>query len=232
MVVAVAVLELLEVKLGDVVPHLVQGGKIHRGPSDGQDLAGSHVGRVHGGEGRGVDIQLVVADAVVRGIAGEVEIGVVGHVDDGRGGAGGLVGDINRTLIRERVGHESRDGAREIVVPVRGIDAQANMLRVGLHDLVGLVLPAGGSAVQAVPEIVLRQVIFHPVKGELALGDAVGIAADGGAEVGLVVLGIVVLDLVEAQHHVTLYPVLVRQDDGHDTGAEVGDGHFHPGFVL
>ena len=85
---------------------------------------------------------------------------------------------------------------------------------------------------QGVAEIVGRQAVFHAVQGELALVDAVGIAADGGAVVGLIVLGIVVLDLVKSQDHVPLHAVLVRHDERRDAAAVVGDGHLHPGIVV
>ena len=74
MVVAVAVLELLIVELVDVLADLVRSGEVHRGASYGEDLTGGHIGVVHGSEAGRIDIDNVVADAVARRVAAQVEV--------------------------------------------------------------------------------------------------------------------------------------------------------------
>ena len=105
------------------------------------------------------------------------------------------------------------------------------MRGIGLDTFIDLVLPAGGTAMEAVLEIVLRQLVFGSVQGEAALVDAVRVPADGGAEVGGVVLREVVGDLVETQDHILQLSVAVRNHDGDDAAAEIGDAHLHAVFI-
>ena len=163
----------------------------------------------------------------MRGIAGEVEVGVVRHVDDGRGRGRGLVLDVDLVVIREGVGHIGLHFAREVVIAVGGDAEELHVTGVGLDALIHLVLPARRTAVEAVAEVVLRELVLHAVQGDLALVDAVRIPADGGAEVRLVVLREVIGDLVEAQDDILHVSVLVRDHDGDDAAAEVGDAHLH-----
>ena len=101
------------------------------------------------------------------------------------------------------------------------------MLGIGLDALIHLVLPTGRAAVEAVAEVILRELVLHAVQRELALVDAVRIPADGGAEVRLVVLREIVGDLVEAQDDILHLPILVRDHDGDDAAAEVRDAYLH-----
>ena len=117
--------------------------------------------------------------------------------------------------------------AREVVVAVGGDAEELHVLGVGLDALIHLVLPAGGTAVEAVAEVVLRELVLLAVQGDLALVEAVRIPADGGAEVRLVVVREVVGDLVEAQDDVLHLALVVRDEDGDDAAAEVGDAHLH-----
>ncbi len=164
---------------------------------------------------------------LVRGIARQVEVGVVGHVDDRRSRSRGLVGDVDLVVLGQGVRDIGFHFAREIVVTVGGDAEKLHMGGVGLDALIHLVLPAGGAAVEAVAEIVLRKLVFHAVQGDLALVDAVRIPADGGAEIRLVVLREIVGNLVEAEDDVLHVPLVVRDQDGDDAAAEVGDAHFH-----
>ena len=164
---------------------------------------------------------------MVRGVAGEVEVGVVRHVDDGRGVGRGLVGDVDLVVVGEGVGHIGLHFAREVVVAVGGDAEELHVLGVGFDALIHLVLPAGGTAVEAVAEVVLRELVLLAVQGDLALVDAVRVAADGGAEVRLVVVREIVGDLVEAQDDVLHLALVVRDEDGDDAAAEIGDAHLH-----
>ena len=93
-----------------------------------------------------------------------------------------------------------------------------------------LVLEALGAAVKVVGAVVDGQGVLHTVQGELALGNAVGIAAGnlaGAGAVGKIGQGIVV-----SQHHVFQLSVLVRNHDGDDGGAHGAKLHIGTGTVL
>ena len=86
---------------------------------------------------------------------------------------------------------------------------------IALHTAFpNLVLEALGAAVQVVGAVVDGQRVFHPVQGELALGDAVGESAghlSGAGAVGKIIVGILIAD-----HDVFQLAVPVRDHDGDD----------------
>ena len=85
---------------------------------------------------------------------------------------------------------------------------------------------------QAVAEVVGRQLDFLAGDGELAFVDAVGIAADGGSEVAGAVDGVsILLDVVVAKHNVDEGAILVSCHQRDDASAKVGDAHFHTALV-
>ncbi len=96
------------------------------------------------------------------------------------------------------------------------------------HDLVDAALDA---AVEVVGTVVDGQLVFLAVQRELALGDTVGDAAGGGAEV-MIGLGLVAGHVVEAEDHVGGLAVLVG-DVQLDQGGAVGDDlGAHPFGIL
>ena len=221
-VIAVAVADLLVVG-GDAVADEVCRAEVERRAFHGSDFARGHKRVVHRRVVRSVDIKDIVHDAVRSRIAREIKVGVVGHVDDGRRIGRGLVGDVDAVVIGEGIGDVGLHGTGEVAIAVGRIAQQLDVLLVGFHHLIDLILPALGTAVQAVSEVVLRQLDGLSVEGEAALVDAVGIPADAGAEVGLVVLREIIRHFVESQGHILQFPVFVVHHQRHDAAAEVGD---------
>ena len=100
MVVAVAVAQLLIIGI-DVLPYQLRSTEIHRSPLHRPNLPGGHESIIHGSEGRSVDIEFIVADRMIGRIPGQIEVGVIGHVDDrGRVGSG-LVPYTKSLIMRE-----------------------------------------------------------------------------------------------------------------------------------
>jgi len=95
----------------------------------------------------------------------------------------------------------------KVFVAVGRVHIEFKGLAVELSGLIYLVLPAGGAAVQAMAEIVLRQLHRVAVDDEAAVVDAVGIAAYRCAEVGGHVL--VVGDVVKTQNYIAQLAVAV-----------------------
>ena len=179
----------------------------------------------------GVHPQDVFRDAVGGGVSGEVEVGVVGEVDDGGSVCRGLIGNVNGIVLREGEGNAGFHRSGEAAVPVRGFEGEFEMGFTGLLHFKELVLPAFGAAVQAVPKVILRKLVGGSVQGKAALGYAVGVSAYCGAKVRLVVFRVIVFHAVEAQHHILRVPFPVRHQDG-DYPAPVGrNGHLHAGGV-
>ena len=85
----------------------------------------------------------------------------------------------------------------------------------------------------ALMRVVLSQLVSHTVECELAVADAVGIAANAGTVVGGRVQRVGILGyVVEAQHYVSRLAVLVGNNERHHAATIVGDAHLHAVLVL
>ena len=125
-------------------------------------------------------MQLVVLDRAAA-LAGEVAVRVVGEVDDRGLVGGGLVVDAPVAVPVERVGdlRPQRAGVAHLAVDARVVQVQADVgARGEALDVPHLLVEALGAAVQAVHAVVDGELVRLAVQGELALGDAVAVAAD------------------------------------------------------
>ena len=223
-VIAVAVFHLLELELVNVLSHSFRGGEVHRRVFHRKNLPGGHVGAVHRSICVGIDIQDVIRGRLGR-VAGKVEIGVVGHVDDRFLVGCRFIFDIQRIVACQSVSHCSCDSTGEVLVSVGRVHGHGDHTVVHLLSFIDLVLPSLWAAMQAMAKIVGRQLDGVAVNHQDALVDAVGITADGCTKVaGLVD---VIRDAVESKYDIAQRVVFVRHHDGHDTTTEVGDADFH-----
>ena len=83
---------------------------------------------------------------------------------------------------------------------------------------------------QAMPEIILRQLDRIAVQYHFALVDSVGVTSDRCTEIAWNVY--VVGYTVEAKDNIFHFSVFVRYHNRYDTSAEVGDAYFHARFIL
>ena len=164
-------------------------------------------------------------------ISGQVEVRMVGHVDDRRRVRRGGVPDVDRVVLSEGEGHVGGHSAGEVRVTVRRDNLQLQMRGVRLQHIVDLVLPAVRASVQAMAEIILRQLILNAVQRKPSAVDAVGVTPDGSPEIRLVVLREIVRDLVEAKDDILELTVPVRHHHGHDPATKIGDAHLHTRLV-
>jgi len=84
--------------------------------------------------------------------------------------------------------------------------------------------------VQVVGAVVNGQRVLHAVQGELALGDAVGIAAGHLAAAGTVPE--IITGLLVADDHIGQLALLVRHHDGNDGGTHAAKLHVGTGGIL
>ena len=222
MVVAAGDLELL-VRLVDARADLGGLAEVERRAGNGLDAAYGDEAGVDGGVAVGVDVEDFAEDGA-GAFAGEVEVGVVGEVGDGGLVGGGGVVDVQRGAD-QRVAdvHGERAGKAHVAVgrDQRHFDAVGDLL-AGPE----LVVEAVRAAVERVAVIVRRDLVGVAVDGELAGANAVAVAADDGAEVGLGAggcFGDVSVDRVVAEHHVGDLAVAVLGLQGDDARAVGGD---------
>ena len=84
------------------------------------------------------------------------------------------------------------------------------------------------TAVEAVAIVVARQLVLDTIQRELAILDAVAIAADECAEVAaLIAIADIVGNGVVAEADVEHVAMAVRHKDTDDASAEIGEAYFH-----
>ena len=206
---AVAVADLLIVRV-DVIPDKLHLPEIKRSALHGSDLACGHERRIHRSIVGSVDVQRVSRNLMVRRITRQIEVRMIGHVDDRRSVRRGGVPDVYRIALGKGESHVSGHLAREVRVPVRRDNLQFQVRGIGLKNIVNLVLPPVRTSMQTMPVVVLRQLILNSVQSESTAVDAVGVTTDGGTEISLVVLREIVGNLVEAKDNILVVPVPVR----------------------
>ena len=152
---------------------------------------------------------------------------MVGHVDDGRliGGSAHL--DVNGVILGKCIDHLCCNCARIAIVAIGGHEGELQFGAVYLIGLIDFILPAGGTAVKGVRTIVNGELISGVAKSKATMVNTVGIAADGGTKIALIVLRIVAGHIVEAKHYIAQGVLLVRHHDGDDTASIVGDTYLH-----
>ena len=129
----------------------------------------------------------------------EVEIAVVGEIDDGRPVRCRRELDPERRGLNEAVDAGRSQGSRKPAVAVRRIERQLDRRIIVGAELPNPVAESVGAPVQRVLVAGLPiELIGDPVKGKSAVGDAVGEPPRHSAEMGRI--GEVIAQRVEAEH--------------------------------
>lgn len=76
----------------------------------------------------------------------EVEVGMVGHVDDRLLVGSGAVGNVNGIVVSERIDHGGFHVAGEVVVTVGRMHDEGDGIVSHLGHFIHLILPSGGTA--------------------------------------------------------------------------------------
>ena len=145
----------------------------------------------------------------------------------------GRVVDAQIVVVVEHISDGDREIARIAHVAVRREQSQFDADGVGRFDLRGGPHPLVKTlraAMQAVGTVIDRQMVRLAVERELALGDAIAVAADQGSEIGVGVE--VAVEIVEAERNVVDLAVLVGNLDRLDRAAIGDDVHLHAVAVL
>lgn len=187
-------------------------------------LARGHKRTIDGRHTRGIEPKGMRENIVVA-VAREVEIGVVGHIDDRGGIGGGGIVHMERVVVGEGVGTGRYDIAGETVVAIGGVDREAQGMSVYLLCLIDLVLPARGSAVEGMTIVVGEQLVGRTVDSNTPVVETVGIPPDTGTEIGRDSL--IVTDIVETEYYIPHSAGAVGYKDRNNTSAEVGNTNLH-----
>ncbi len=156
---------------------------------------------------------------------------MVGHIDYGGSVGRSLINDVEFVVLGQGIGYERSHSPREGVVAVGRIHLKFDVRLISLHNIVNLVLPSGGSAVQTVHHIVCRKLVLVAVDDQPAEAYSVGISSDGCSEIAGMILGEVIVHIVEAQNNVLELSVAVRNHNRDYTASEIGDAHLHSSLI-
>ena len=179
-VITVSVFQLDKVAV-DALADRRRRAEVHRCTLHRQYLAGRHQGAVHGRIAVSVDGQQVLVVIAGR-IAVQVEVRMVGQVHHRRAVRLCGIMNVQCVVIRQRESHFAGQVAGEALFTVLGQIRHLHFLSVQLTGRERSHVEAA-AAMQAMPVIVLRQLILHSVNRNPALVQAVAISSDGSAEV-------------------------------------------------
>lgn len=153
---------------------------------------------------------------------GQVEIAMAGEIER-RGPVGcGRVVDAQRAVVLQGVadgdGHRARVATLAVVAEVAQREAGAvrPAARLGLPDDL---VQARRAAMQMMRPAVARQVVGDPIQAEASIGDAIGVAPDQAAEVGMGAR--VGRERIKAEQHIGQRAAPVRRLQPHQRGAIV-----------
>ena len=198
--------------------------EIERGPGDVPEFSGRDQRRVDRGVSVGIYRQSMGHDVRIAVFARQVEIAVIGDIDDRRLIRLRLVFDCEHVIVAERVDRADVELAGVTAGPVRARVGEYGACR--RSALCGLQLPdnlveAVQATVEMVGPVVGLEGVLVAVQGEAAVGDAVGIAAHRSAEI--LRLGEIFGRRRVAEHDVAAHALPVRHGQRLDGGAEGHD---------
>ena len=156
MVISVSVLQLDEIVVIDFLSYSFRSSEVHRSVFYRGYLACCHKGAVYWG----IVVCVYIHDIIswsFRRITCQVEVRVVGHVDNRLFISSGAIFDVDSVVFGQLVSHFSSHIAREVFVTIGWNTGQFQCHRVNKVGFVNLILPAFRTAVQTVTEVILRQ---------------------------------------------------------------------------
>src|SRR4029077_7805727 len=198
--------------------------EIERRVRDALDLASGNERRIHRSVTIAVELQDVLKDVTVA-LARQIEITVIGEVENGGLVSFSRVLDLELIGIGERVGDVDSQRGGIALFTVGADIREAHGLSLSVFRGRGLpnsAVETNLAAVERVRGVVDVEMIFLAIESELAIGDAVAVAADGGAEVRMRI-AYVALELVEAKNDVAEFAILIGNEELRDEGAITND---------
>lgn len=183
-------------------------------------LAGGDVLGVVGTKEPGGHTQDLIHSQMGIVLAGQVEVGMVGHVENGVLVRYGIIDNVQRLTV-QLVGDPDHGMTRQTLVAIGAFQPQGDGLLGAGFYLPHPHIIAVGAAVQVVTVLVGRHDHGFVVQNKRCVADSIGCAANGGAQVGIAVE---IFDRgVVAQNNVIHITLSVGHQQGDQGGAQIGD---------
>ena len=229
----------LEILGGDIAADGFGQAEIEGGAGGVDQVAGGDRFGIDGGEFLGLDAEEVVehgagtgADFAIGIVSFEVEVAVVGEVDDGGLVRLGRIVDAQRAVVLEGVGDTDFKISWETFFAIGAGAGEDDAYALACFH--GAALPdvfieTADAAVEGVFSVVGGEGVGLAIEGKLRVGDAVCVAAYGAAEEGVLLAG-VAFDGIEAEHDVARDPVFIWDFDVGHGRAEIDE--FDGGIIA
>ena len=181
----------------------------------------------------GVEHQHLV-EAVLRTVAAEIEVAVVGQVQHCGLVCVSKIIDDQCIVFGQSIGYLYVQVAGIAVFAIGACCGELDDLAVLLIGFPNAVVESNrATAMEAVGAIIDGQLICVAIESELTLGNAVAVTADEGTEVAaLRAILHVVGNVVMAETYVLHVAVLVGNHNADNTSTEVSETHLHACIVL
>ena len=198
--------------------------KIERSVGDTLDFASGNERGIDRSVIVTVELQDVLKDVAVA-LTRQVEVTMIGEIQNG-----GLVRfcrvlDLELIRIGKGVGDVDSQRAGIALFAVGADIGETHGLSLsvlGGRGLPNSAVETNLAAVKRIRSVVDVEMVFLAVESELAIGDAVAVAADGGAEVR-VRIAYVAFELIEAKNDVAKFAILVGNEELRDQCAISND---------
>ncbi|MPM41369.1 hypothetical protein SDC9_88024 [bioreactor metagenome] len=200
----------------DILPDGFCLSKIERAARDGHDFARGEDMRIDARCKIRLDLKRLIENRAAA-LTGQIEVRVIGQIDDGVRVRYRKVADGEHVVLGERIDHHDGETAGEVFVPVRAEERKGDGVFFGFR-FPNLFIKAFASAVAAVFKVVCKDLVLHAVERKAGLADAVGDAPDGGAK----------------KHGVlaVLFQRVVTEHNVHQFARAVGYAHALPGCAV
>ena len=222
-VVVIAALQLQRLVVrADVLTDGLGGAEIHGRPRNAAQFTGGDIFGIIGVEETAGDGQKLIHGGIRLFVAGQIEIAVVGEIEDGILVAGGIVHDVQAILLVQRIGHPDNGIARETLVAVGAVQFQSDGgpgVRYRRPHPLEEEVRAG---VQVVSALVGSQAVRFTAQFKGGALQTVGVAANGSAQCRAVG-GAVAVAVIIAQDHVRKLTVPVGDQQADKGCTVIGD---------
>ena len=162
---------------------------------------------------------------IAASISIQIEIRMVGHVNDSRLIRFCLVANINGIIIRQCHQHLAGNITGKSFFTIFGKIGQLKLLRTNLPGIIYLVLESLWTAMQAMSVVVARQNIFHTIQHESSLIDTIGITPDRSSEVRR--YRNIILYRIKPKNYIPHNSLFIGYHNRNNTSAEIRHTYFH-----
>ena len=219
--------------LPDVPGNGLGAAEIHGGAGHTSQLTGGNILLVIRAEETAGEGQQLFHGGIGFFVASQIEIAVVGQIEDGVPVGQGFIEDMQSAGIIQRIGDLDDGIAGEALVAMGAVQLQSHGGFVAADHIPQPLEIKVGAGVKVVFSFIGGQMVFRAADDEGGILQPVGAAAHGGTQSGAV-CSAVAIGIVIAQHHICQAAGSIRYQQPDQGSAIIGDGSGQsaPGYGI